>query len=153
MAMQDAYNNANDAEMTLEQIALDVAKQYKLSPDMTAFLISMADVEGRPKGMEFGVKKAKGMGIRKQAEWAAGSIRKNKERYHAYLSTLDLVKDQPIDFPEFFAYKGGPAGKGWAPIEGVPGKEKKLNLNWAPNMRKILPKWQKKLIQREQLPQ
>ena len=148
--MEQAYGNAKDGEMLLEDIALEVAKQYKLTEDQTAFLIEIADVEGRLKGMEFGVKKAKGKGVRKQAEWAAGSVRKNQNRYDKYKNTLATggTDIKPVDFEEFYAYQGGPVGKGWAPIKDVPDAEAKLNKNWAPNMRQIWPKWKLNLAER-----
>jgi hypothetical protein len=126
---------------------IKVAREYNLSAEDTMLLLAIRDAENGPVGYEFGVKAAKGTNLEEQAKWTAGSIRANRTRYQEYLTEETgyrgtVAGEDPMDFPEFMAYYGSPTGYGWAPIRGeIPEDEKKLNWNWAPNVRELQTKY------------
>jgi len=122
-----------------KKIIEEVANEYGLEGEDRLLLYIIRKVENGEPGFEFGVKAVKGTDFRTQAEWAAASIVKNRERYKGW-----LAKGHSGDFLYFFAYYGGPTGKGWAPIEGVSEEERRINLNWYPNAKYYMDKWTRK---------
>ena len=121
-----------DLELEFPTI-LEAAVENKLSPEEAMFLLSARMTEQGGKGFEYGVKRAKGTHLRRQAGEAAVSIYNNRERYEKYIR----AGGKP-NYTEFFAHHGGPVGKGWAPIKDVPKWEEDLNRNWPKNQDRFL---------------
>jgi len=79
-----------------------------LTKEQTIFLLALREAEDGAKGYEFGVKNARGTDLKEQALWAIGSIKKNDTRWQKF-----LIDKGSISFTIFFAYFGGPYGRGW----------------------------------------
>jgi len=153
-------------------ILLKVAREYKLTPQETIFLLSIREVEKGGKGFEMGVKAAKGTDLETQAKWAAGSIKENTERYNKLMTTgfykgnrRTIMIEQPADkimdfkatsikpdtdYIDFFHRYASPTGYGWAPIDlpEMKEKEKKLNKNWGNNMHSEVKKLTKHFMEK-----
>ena len=128
-------------------------------------LLAIRGAEQGGKGYEFGVKAAKGTDLETQAKWAAGSIKNNRRRYNEFLTTGFYMEngrairpggkdwkvgpDMP-DFTEFMWRYGSPTGYGYAPVDApnMPATERKLNLNWGPNVRNLMQKYDKQFKDR-----
>jgi hypothetical protein len=121
-------------------VIMDAAIDNGLTPEEAMFLVGVRMTEQGKAGFEFGVKIAKNTNLRRQAGEAAASINKNRERYDKYIKAGGYP-----NYTKFFAYHGGPVGKGWSPIVDVPEWEKKMNSNWVKNhesfVAKGLSKW------------
>jgi len=96
-----------------------LARINGLTETQIVLLLAIREVEaGSVEAGEFGVKAAKGQGLKEQALWTIGSIKKNEQRYQDYVRDIEHFNvGKVIDFIEFFAYKGGPYSNGWCPIE------------------------------------
>lgn len=164
---RDMIEQRQGGDMTERQIRewpvlVKIANEYNLSPEDTILLLAIRDAENGPAGYEFGVKAAKGTNLDTQARWAAGSIRANRARYQRLLQeglyegtgriitigepAEGVIKvPSDIDFIDFMGYYGSPTGYGWAPIhyQDMPEEEKRLNLNWAENVKKLYEKYSK----------
>ena len=133
------------------KILVQVAREYDLSQEDTLILLAIREQENGSWGNEFGVIAAKGSDLRTQAQWCAGSIKKNRERYHQLLQdgvyngsrrNVHSKEIGDIDFVEFMGYYGSPTGYGWAPIDapGMSEKDIKLNKHWASGVRSLVEK-------------
>ena len=114
-------------------VIMDAAKSNGLTAEEAMFLVAMRFAENGGTGFEYGVKKVKGTNLRTQAGWAAASIANNRARYDKYLRAGGAP-----NYTLFFAHHGGPFGRGFAPVEGVPQGEKELNVNWSGNVDNVL---------------
>lgn len=151
-------------------IIIQVAREYNLSQEDTVMLLAIRDSELGGKGNEFGVRAVRGTDLKTQAQWAAGSIRANRERYRKLMqegkwsgSRVEIrlaeegEEDRPfwvvppdIDFVDFMAYHAGKTGYGYAPIHApeLSKEEIKLNKNWSRNVRSIMEKHTKTFQER-----
>ena len=103
------------------QIILEVATEYGVDPDLLA---ALRLTENGRKGREFGVLHPGAMigddpqvtpaaSFRTQAQWAAGTISKNAQRYQkAYEKPAFRYTE---DFVRFFSERYAPVGAGNAP--------------------------------------
>lgn len=105
------------AEVNDVAVALQVAREYRLTPFQTRVLLAVRVVENGREGREYGVlhPQAKGRHQVTQARWAAGSIKKRVQ------SERDL---------EAFARR-------WAPV-GAANDPRGLNRHWLGNVRRVL---------------
>ena len=141
-------------------IILSVATKEGLETEDMVMLLAIRDAEAGSAGNEFGAMDVKNTDLYTQATSAARSLRNNRKRYQEYVQegeykggrrTVKLKEgEEAMDFPEFMAYYGGPTGYGYAPIHPAEVSEshKKLNANWAPNVRKLTAQYQQQFKQK-----
>jgi hypothetical protein len=111
-----AYGSS-PAVLPAERIAVEAAREYKLSPFQLEALLCVRRIENGRDGIEYGVlhPRARDTDERTQARWAAGTIKKRLRHRGA--------------LPAF--------AKRWAPI-GAPNDPRGLNRHWLRNMNSCL---------------
>ena len=172
MLLAEVCMGMTDRQKAEWPLLIMVAQTYDLSREDSLMLLAIRDAEGGGKGYEFGVKAARGSDLATQAQWCAGSIRANRGRYRTLLQegvyrgsmrevrlegaqeakndAFRVVVIEKPDFVEFFSYYGSPTGFGWAPIHAImPAHDKRSNKNFAPNVRRLMEKYEQMFKQGE----
>ncbi len=136
-------------------VIISVATKEGLDQKEQVMLLAIRDAENGSPGNEFGAMDVQNTKLYTQATSAARSIRNNRMRYQQYIQegkykgsrrSVTLKSDEkPMDFIDFMWRYGGPTGYGYAPVDAAELSEehKELNKNWAPNVRKLMEKYQK----------